>query len=479
MKRPNILFALADDASHFGVYGHKFVNTPNIDKIAEEGIIFNNAFTCNPKCAPSRACILTGMHTWQLEDACNHYGIFPAKFPVYPDLLERSGYLAGYTGKGWAPGDYKKGGFTRNPAGNEYNNFKLSPPENTMISSCDYSLNFADFISGKPSEKPFCFWYGCFEPHRHYSEGEGIRAGKKPEDISYIPSYLPDNETVRSDFLDYANEIDWFDMQLGKMIDLLKETGEYENTIIIVTSDNGCPFPRIKGQMYEQDFHMPMVACWKAVSEGGKTADDIINFIDIAPTFLEAAGVQQGSEITGKSFLDIFCSSGSRIFKQERDTAFFGRERHDPGRKDDLGYPVRCIRDRKYLFIINFEPERWPAGDPETWFPNCDGGPTKKEILQLFAEGDIRYFQQCFGRRKPEELYDVISDPECIHNLAGVELFGEIRTNLRKKLMDELIRTKDPRITGDGNIFDSYETLCPDSCSFKAYEQGRFILQNW
>ncbi len=479
MKKPNILFALADDASHFGIYGHKFVKTPNIDKIAEEGIIFNNAFTCNPKCAPSRACILTGRHTWQLEEACNHYGIFSAKFPVYPDILERNGYWVGYTGKGWAPGDYKKGGFTRNPAGNEYNRFKLSPPENTMISSCDYSRNFADFLTGKSPEKPFCFWYGCFEPHRHYAEGEGIRAGKKPEDISYIPSYLPDNEIVRSDFLDYANEIDWFDLQLGKMVDLLKEKGEYENTIIIVTSDNGCPFPRIKGQMYEQDFHMPMVACWKEVSEGGRTAEDIINFIDIAPTILEAAGLQQERDITGKSFLDIFYGVGSGIFKQERDTAFFGRERHDLGRKGDLGYPVRCIRDRKYLYIINFEPERWPVGDPETWFPNCDGGPTKKEILRLFAQGDIKYFQQCFGRRKSEELYDIISDPECIDNLADIELFKEIKTSMCNKLNDELIRTKDPRITGDENIFDSYESYCPDSCSFKAYEEGRFVLQRW
>lgn len=479
MKKPNILFALADDASHFGIYGHKFVNTPNIDRIAEEGIIFNNAFTCNPKCAPSRACILTGMHTWQLEDACNHYGIFPAKFQVYTDILEKNGYWVGFTGKGWAPGDYKKGGFSRNPAGNEYNRFKLNPPENTMISSCDYNCNFAEFLSKKPEETPFCFWYGCFEPHRHYSEGEGIRAGKKTDDITYIPTYLPDNEAVRSDFLDYANEIDWFDLQLGKIIETLKDIGEYDNTIIIVTSDNGCPFPRIKGQMYEQDFHMPMVACWKAVSNGGRIVDDIINFIDIAPTFIESAGLEQSSDIAGKSFLDIFHETGSGIINEKRDTAFFGRERHDLGRKGDVGYPVRCIRDRKYLYVRNFEPDRWPAGDPETWFPNCDGGPTKKEILRLFAEGDIKYFQLCFGRRKSEELYDVIADPECLNNLADTKIYKDIKTNMRRKLKDKLIETNDPRITGNKDIFDSYESVCPDSCSFKAYEEGRFILQQW
>lgn len=479
MKRPNILFALADDASHFGVYGHKFVYTPNIDQIAAEGIRFNNAFTCNPKCAPSRACILTGRHTWQLEDACNHYGIFSSKFPVYPDILERSGYHTGYTGKGWAPGDYKKGGFTRNPAGNEYNNFTLDPPEYTMISRCDYSRNFADFLARNTDGKPFCFWFGCFEPHRHYSEGEGIRAGKKTEDIGTVPSFLPDNETVRSDFLDYANEIDWFDFQLGKMMGLLKETGQYENTIILATSDNGCPFPRIKGQMYEQGFHLPMVACWKKVLTGHQIVDDFIQFIDIAPTFTEAAGLEREPSMTGKSFLDLFYSSVSGLIDPERNIAFFGRERHDLGRKGDLGYPVRCIRDSKYLYIMNLEPDRWPAGDPETWFTNCDGGPTKKEILRLYAEGDVRYFQYCFGRKKSEELYDIVQDAECMRNLAFLEQYHEVKTNLRDRLILELIKTNDPRMNGDRNVFESYESCCPDSSSFKAYEQGRFTVQKW
>ncbi|MHB1483607.1 MAG: sulfatase family protein [Saccharofermentanales bacterium] len=479
MKRPNILFALADDASHFGIYGHAFVSTPNIDKLAQEGILFTNAFTANPKCAPSRASILTGMHPWQLEEACNHYGIFPAKFPVYPDLLESAGYWTGYTGKGWAPGDFIRGGFKRNPAGNAYNSVSLIPPENSLISRCDYHGNFLDFLSKKPSESPFCFWYGCLEPHRHYNPGEGIRAGKKLEDIDYIPSYLPDNDVVRSDFLDYASEIDWFDLQLGKIIDTLKETGEYENTLIIVTSDNGCPFPRIKGQMYEQDFHLPLVACWKNMTEGGRVIDDHVNFIDFAPTFLEAARVTVPETVTGRSFIDIFKTNKSGVVDKERCVSFFGREKHDVGRKGDVGYPVRCLRNDKYLYIRNFEPERWPAGDPETWFPNCDGSPTKKEVLRLYAEGDVVSFQYCFGRRDLEELYDITADPECMKNLACEDEYLEIRQSMWKQLENELIRTNDPRISGNGDIFDRYEYTGPDDTSFKAYEEGRFKIQPW
>ena len=249
-KTPNILFALADDASHFGVYGHSFVSTPNIDRIASEGVIFENAFTSNPKCAPSRASILTGRFTWQNEEAYNHFCYFPDKFELLPDVLDDHGYFTGYTGKGWKPGDWKRAGLKRNPAGNEYNKYELTPPENTRIWSVDYAANFEDFLSQKPGDMPFYFWYGASEPHRPYSFGEGIRAGKAIRSIQEIPSYWPDCDEVRIDMVDYAYEIEWFDMHLGRMLSKLDEIGELDNTLIIVTSDNGCAFPRVKGQMY-------------------------------------------------------------------------------------------------------------------------------------------------------------------------------------------------------------------------------------
>src|ERR1700722_7250572 len=128
--RPNILFLIADDWgwNHAGVSGCKWVKTPTFDRIAREGALFRNAFTSNPKCSPSRATILTGRNTWQLEDACCHYGRFSAKYAVYPDLLAEAGYHVGCTGKGWAPGDWKSGGFHHNPAGPEFNGRTFRPP---------------------------------------------------------------------------------------------------------------------------------------------------------------------------------------------------------------------------------------------------------------------------------------------------------------------------------------------------------------
>lgn len=479
LKRPNILFAIADDASHMSAYGHKFVNTPNFDRVAAEGILFMNAFTTNPKCAPSRASILTGMHTWQLEEACNHFGIFPNKFAVYPDLLEATGYHVGYTGKGWGPGDYTKGGFKRNPAGPEYNEKRLIPPQQTKISNKDYAANFEDFLSNRKEDQPFCFWYGAHEPHRGYIEGEGLRAGKKIESVD-VPEYLPDNEIVRSDLLDYAYEIEWFDRHLGLMLKKLEEIGEIDNTLIIVTSDNGMPFPRVKGQMYEQDFHLPMALCWKNGCKGGRKIDDLISFIDLAPTFLEAAGLNIHPHMPGKSLTSIISSDKSGQVDESRNRVFMGRERHDLGRENDLGYPVRCIRTEKYLYVRNFAPDRWPSGNPETGFTNCDGSPTKDLILRQHEDGNDHYFNLAFGKRPEEELYDIVEDNACMNNLADKPEYKDLANQLWLELKECLETNGDPRILGKGDIFETYEYIGEAKHSWKNYiATGKFGKQNF
>src|SRR4051794_19582640 len=129
-RRPNLLLAIADDWSngHSSIAGCRWVKTPAFDRVAREGALFSNCFTNNPKCSPCRASLLTGRNSWQLEEAMCHFGVFPAKWPVYPDVLEQAGYLVGHTGKGWGPGDFKAGGFKRNPAGPAYQEYKNKPP---------------------------------------------------------------------------------------------------------------------------------------------------------------------------------------------------------------------------------------------------------------------------------------------------------------------------------------------------------------
>lgn len=476
-KRPNILFAIADDASHMNAYGHSFVNTPNFDWVAKTGALFRNAFTTNPKCAPSRASICTGMHTWQLEEACGHIVCtFSNKFAVFSEILEDANYFVGYTGKGWAPGHWKEGGRKYNPAGPCFNDKKLEPPEKTNVSRIDYTENFKDFLNQKPEDKPFCYWYGALEPHRHYVPGEGIRSGKKRSDIEKVPSYWPDNDIVRSDMLDYAFEIEWFDKHLGQILDVLRENGEIDNTIIVVTSDNGCPFPRVKGQMYEQDFHLPLAICWPKLKNGERIVDDLISFTDFAPTFLEAASLEKHPQMTGKSMLDLITSDKSGQIDPERTAVYMGRECHDAGREGDKGYPVRCIRNYAYLYVRNFEPDRWPAGNPETQFTNCDGSPTKDSIIELKDQGNDYYYDLAFGKRPLEELYNIKMDPECLCNLAIKEEYQDLKNEMYQQLKAKLEETNDPRIFGKGHIFDEYvrEKFALAFSSWQAYLEGRW-----
>ena len=225
-RRPNILFAIFDDwgYGHAGAYGADWVRTPSFDRVAREGVLFTNCFTSNPKCSPCRATILTGRNSWQTREAVSHSSIFPSEFPVYPAVLEGTGYATGLTGKGWGPGDFKSTGWKHNPAGPSFDARKAAPPY-SGISNNDYAANFAGFLAQKPKEKPFCFWLGGTEPHRAYEQGSGLRAGRDPKAVK-IPSYWPDNLTVRSDVLDYALEVEHFDAHIGRAMKHLEDAGE-------------------------------------------------------------------------------------------------------------------------------------------------------------------------------------------------------------------------------------------------------------
>ena len=475
-RKMNILFAIADDASHFGLYGHKFVKTPCIDELGVRGIVFTQAFTTNPKCAPSRASILTGKHTWQLKEGCDHYGYFPDGFDVYPDLLEDAGYHVGFTGKGWAPGDFERCGRIRNPAGKEYNCRTLDPPEGSLITPCDYAMNFRDFLNEKPEGSPFCFWYGCHEPHRPYKYGEGKTYGGDPDEMK-VPPYWPDEEQIRMDMADYCHEISWFDSQLRKILEELDKSGERKNTLVVVTSDNGAPFPRVKGQMYDDDFRLPLVIAPPEGFPVGRQVDDLVSFIDFAPTFLEAAGIDIPRALPGNSLWDILKGGDNGSSAGRREYVLMGRERHDLGRENDAGYPVRCLRTKQYLYVHNLKSERWPAGNPETGFTNCDSSPTKDRILSLHENGEEFYFELSFGKRPEEELYNIKKDPHCMENLAFTEEGREYCVQFGSVLEKSLLQSGDPRSVGVGCDFDTYDYVGDDRHSWKALMENRWKKQ--
>ena len=489
-QRPNILFAISDDQSfpHAGAYGTEWVQTPAFDRVAQEGILFNRAYVPNPKCAPSRSIILTGRNSWQLEEAANHWPYFPQKFKVFPEVLAGHGYFVGATGKKWAPGIAETtDGEPRSLTGLAYDEHRAEPPT-TMISNNDYAANFEAFLMDRPSEQPFSFWFGATEPHRAYEYRSGIeKGGKQLSDISAVPDFWPDDEEVRIDMLDYAFEIEHFDNHLGRMLQLLEDYGELQNTIVVVTSDNGMPFPRSKGQAYEMSAHMPLAIMWpEGIKNPGRIVDDFVSFADFAPTFIQLAGLdweETGMHpAVGRSLTDIFYSSLDGKVNPDRDHVLLGKERHDIGRPYDWGYPIRGIIRGDMLYIRNFEPTRWPAGNPETGYLNTDGSPTKTFILDNRTTLGMHHFWQWnFGKRPSEELYNITEDPGCIHNLAGDPAYQDTVKTLKSELFKRLKEQKDPRMFGRGYIFDAYPYMNPRNVNMyhRYIIEGENIPTGW
>lgn len=482
-KRPNILFCVADDAGHFSAYGHRWINTPNFDRVARQGVLFDNTFTCNSKSAPSRACMITGRNSWQLEEAANHWCNFPQKFVSFPEVLKKKGYETGYTGKGWGPGiAVNSDGSNRKLTGKAYNKIKTTPPT-PEISPIDYSANFGQFLAERDPSKPFCFWYGAREPHRGYEYQSSLKAGKRVEDIDSVPSYWPDNDVVRTDMLDYALEVEHFDIHLGKILAQLDSIGELQNTIVIVTSDHGMPFPRVKGQDYYYSNHIPMAVMWgDGLKNPGRRSDELISVIDFAPTLLEVAGVdgeKYGMQpIEGHSFMDVIKDKTDETI--DRSVMMMGKERHDVGRPNDEGYPMRSMLKGKYLYIHNYEPERWPAGDPVTGYMNIDGSPTKTEIIKARHNPATKYFWDLsMGKRGDAELYDVSVDPLCMNNLIGKADYKKVVEEMEAEMTARLKAQGDPRMEGKGEIFDKYPNVSKTHDYYNRMKGGEKIEAPW
>ena len=440
VRRPNILLAIADDWSfpHAGVYGDTTVRTPTVDRLAREGVRFTHAFVAAPSCTPSRAALLTGQAVHRLEEGGNLHGFLPKSYPVYPDLLEEAGYSVGYTGKGWGPGRFEPGGRTRNPAGPAFKSFD-------------------EFMQQREPGRPFCFWFGSQDPHRPYEPGTGAEAGMRPESAR-VPRFLPDTTEVRQDLLDYYFEVQRFDRDLGRVIETLARAGELDHTIVIVTSDNGLPFPRAKANVYDGGARVPLVIRWPGVTSAGGQVDAFVGLTDLAPTVLESAGLRPPAAMTGRSLVPLLRGEA----QAGRDRAFIERERHANVRRGDLSYPVRAIRTKDFLYIRNFRPDRWPAGDPELYvavgpFGDIDGGPTKSVLLDRRQDPSIApLFQLATGKRPAEELYDLKGDPEQLENVAGRPPYRDAQRRLRAELDAWLRDTGDPRMAGDDDRWDRF-----------------------
>jgi arylsulfatase A-like enzyme len=440
--RPNILFCIADDWGwpHASAYGDRVVKTPAFDRIAREGVLFEHAFVSSPSCTPSRNAILTGQYHWRLDQGANLWSSFSSGNQVYPLILEEAGYRIGRWRKSWGPGHLREDGYQGpHPVGPEYR------------------TGLAAFLEQRPEGTPFCFWLGASDPHRGYKLGSGRASGIDVDAIE-PPGFYPNVEPIRSDIADYYFEVQRFDSDVAEALRILEERGELENTIIVVTGDHGMPFPRCKSNIYEMGVRVPLAIRWGAKIKGPRLVEAFVSLTDLAPTFLEAAGVPVPAEMNGVSLLPLL----EERAVTGRPYVIFGKERHVPCRPDHTGYPCRGIRTSQFAYIRNFEPDRWPVGDPPIYgdtdpATSIGHGITKTYLLEHKDDPEFdRYYALSFAKRPAEELYDMRLDPDQLVDLAGRPEYKEIKEQLWATLRSELEASGDPRITGGAEKFDRY-----------------------
>jgi len=233
--------------------------------------------------------------------------------------------------------------------------------------------------------------------------------------------------------------------------------GELDNTIVVMSGDNGCPFPRCKSNLYDLGTNAPLGIRWPAKAKGGRVVDDFVSLCDLAPTFLEAAGLKPLPAMTGRSLMTVLTSGKSGRVDAKRDHVLVGMERHTCAQTGSTeGYPMRAIHTHDYLYIRNFKPDRWPAGTPEA-YRDIDASPTKTYMMKNRDDAKVKpLFKLAFGKRPAEELYDRRKDPGQLHNVAADPAYAEVRKRLAGALMAELKATADPRALGSGDVFDRY-----------------------
>ena len=460
-NRPNILLLLADDWAwpHASSLGCADLQTPTFDRLAREGVLFRHAHVAAPSCSPSRAAMLTGQWPWRLGEAANLHAAIPPRFAVYPDLLANAGYFVGRTGKGYGPG--ADTGRPHNAAGAGF-------------------PNFAAFMAQRPAGQPFCFWLGAHQPHRPYQADAGLAAGHHPAAVT-VPPYLPDTEMVRRDICDYYHEVEVFDHLAGAAVAELERRGELDRTLIVITGDNGWPFPRSKATCYDTGTHQPLAVRWGDRVPGGRVVEDFVSLADLAPTFLAAAGLTPPAEMTARSFLEVLLGGRAGWVDPARGHLLTGMERHTShGRTDGdqtgVGYPMRTLLTRDFHYLRNFRPGRWPAGNPPSagrtpdfaafaantyaGFADVDAGRAKAWVA---THPDDPAFARAFGLRPARELYDLRTDPFEMHNVAADPAYAAQVADLDRRLMAELAATGDPRATpgADADAFDHYPARGP------------------
>ncbi len=406
-KRPNILCITCEDISPMlGCYGDRVARSPNLDRLASEGVKFTKVFSCSGVCAPSRFSLITGMYpsacgannmrtsSYLPEGIPPYEEVPPPQVRCFTEYLRASGYYC-------------------------TNNVKTDYQFKVPITAWDECSHRAHW-KNRPSGMPFFAIFNLMTTHESQVwDRANDPVTIRPEEV-LVPPYFPDTPVIRRDIARVYNNITIMDREVGELIDEVKKAGLLEETIIIFYSDNGGPLPRGKRELYDSGLHVPMIIRFPNQKHAGTEVDDLISFVDIPATILSLAGIQPPHYLHGRAFWGQFKSS-------PRQYIFAARDRMDSE------YDVRrAVRDKRFKYIRNYRPDIGCYQDIE-FRKNLA---SMRELLRLRDAGQLNQAQMYWFRKtkSPEELYDLTTDPDELHNLADDPAYRDDLIRLRSTL---------------------------------------------
>jgi N-sulfoglucosamine sulfohydrolase len=436
---PNLLFILSDDhsAPYLGAYGASWMSTPNLDRFAREGMLFERAFTAAPQCVPSRAALMTGR-----SPVAARMGRFssplPADIPTVPEALRERGYYTGVCGRYFHLDGVVNASAVTQQVYDKYEmrTWKKRVDFLNISSQAPTPRLFDEFLKGRPAKRPWFFWINYNDPHHPWDADAG---NVDPAKI-VLPPHLPDLPGVRNDLARYCGEVERADRSFEAAMQVLRDHGEESNTLVVFMGDNGMAFPHGKGSLYDPGLNVPLIARWPGHIQPGRTRA-LISGEDVAATFIDAGGAALPKGASGRSFYPLLTGKAYT----PREYIFAARLHHGnaefgPQTKSATFDLSRCVRNNRFKLIYNLTPQM------EYWPVDSGGDPGWQEIVAAHKAGKLKpeHERAYFQRPRPVlELYDLDADPGELNNLAGKPEYRDVQMTLAAALQEKLITDYD------------------------------------
>lgn len=446
--QPNILFLLSDDHSYpyLGCYGNPDVRTPNLDRLAREGMRFDRMFVGCPQCVPSRATLMTGRSPVAVR-MVRFTSALPAEVPALPDLLRgQAGYFTGVAGRSYHLDGPATGGQRAAPEiGGTMDRHGLRTFKNRVdyveqpgggARMANFGNKLAAFLDKAPKDRPWFFWLGFSDPHHPWST-KGARGALDPAKLT-LPPHLPDLPGVREDLAAYLAEIEHLDADVQSVLEMLAKRGLAEKTLVVFMGDNGMAMPHGKGALHDPGIAVPLIVRWPGVVRPGGVTRALVSGEDFAPTMLAAAGVKPPAAMSGVSYLPLL--RGEAFTPRKHIFAERGPHGGDGAMKPDILAATfdlaRCVRSDRFKLIYNCTPHQAVAPVDSQGNPGWQAMKAAQAAGTLAAPFVTAYFTT---PRATFELYDLEADPGELTNLAGQPKYREIEHALKQALTEKMV----------------------------------------